>query len=279
MKLIGLEVKHIQFGSGIIEKYDGKYIDVRFYEKKVIKKFMFPNAFTKFLSTSDSSIELELDKKNKEKIIYTRGINHLVHFTNIKNLHSILTYGLIPVSEQSSSNIESFHNDLDRLDQRLNCTSLSIDFPNYKVFYKKRMENQRERWVVVAIDINILFSNKNTAYFCCTNAASGSITCIDENLCTSNAFEKMFADRVEDRYGDTVDRKLLNLSNNFTTNPQAEVLISNTISTEFIKGVYFDNNEDIESYKCLYGEENLKQYRYEINHNLFTYRNDYKFWR
>lgn len=34
MKLIGLEVKHIQFGSGIIEKYDGKYIDVRFYEKK-----------------------------------------------------------------------------------------------------------------------------------------------------------------------------------------------------------------------------------------------------
>ena len=52
MKLIGLKVKHAVFGVGTITEKDGNYITVEFAAK--ITKFVYPDAFEKFIKAEDS---------------------------------------------------------------------------------------------------------------------------------------------------------------------------------------------------------------------------------
>jgi len=68
------------------------------------------------------SIKREQTDKIKE-IVKRRKIEYLVHFTRIDNLNSILENGLIPVSMQQKMKIPSVHNDEQRIDSKLDCTS------------------------------------------------------------------------------------------------------------------------------------------------------------
>lgn len=351
MDLRGVSVKHDVFGEGIINDYDEKYLVISFPAGD--KKFVYPDAFEKFLSVSDDKIaefiNLEIEKnkpvnyvskpktsnkvaksapqklppaatpKSKPKqysappdesydwdyfmdefypsketllsikrdqedkikeIVRRRKINYLVHFTRIDNLSSILERGLVPVSVQQKMKVFSVHNDEQRIDSQLDCTSCSVEFPNYKLFYTfKEQKFPGTSWVVLAIDKDVLFSPSNIMYYCETNAASVRPRISSaKDLCTAAAFENMFCDSFTTK-DKLIQRASLQIEDHLTTDPQAEILISDIIDKRYIACIYFQTQRDLNKYIAKNGKELLEQYNYKVDQNFYNPRKDYVFWQ
>jgi hypothetical protein len=121
-----------------------------------------------FLPKRETLLKIKMDHVSKIKeLIEKRKIEYLIHFTRIDNLHSILLYGLVPVSMQHDLSISSTHNDEERFDSKLDCTSCSVGFPNYKLFYTFReFKFPGSRWAILTLDKDLLFSSSNIAYYC-----------------------------------------------------------------------------------------------------------------
>lgn len=75
-----------------------------------------------------------------ERIVTERNIRWLVHFTRIENLESILENGLLPRNNFEGLDVQPLTNDAFRLDGFLEATSLSIESPNYRMFWKCRCD-------------------------------------------------------------------------------------------------------------------------------------------
>ena len=205
--------------------------------------------------------------KNMKQILLERKINYLMHFTRVENLPSIFQYGLLPRNELSED--ECIFNDQYRYDGCLNAICTSIEFPNYKMFYRLRMENPETNWAVLAIDVNVLMSCP--CAFCETNAGS----------------QAMYSIPLDDRYGDEALRKLfcdisegnkreeLRIPSHYPTNPQAEVLVFGRIPVEYIKYVFFENVPLQLKYRSIIpsGIQSRADNRY------FYPRSDYKYWQ
>lgn len=224
-------------------------------------------------------------KRNHEgkikEIVAQRKIEYLVHFTRIDNLSSILKSGLIPVSLQHEMKIPSVHNDEQRIDSKLDCTSCSVAFPNYKLFYTFREHKfPGTSWVVIVLDKDVLFSASNISYYCQTNAA-GVFPRVSsaKELCTASAFENMFCDSLTTKENKLIQRSTLQINDHITTDPQAEVLISDIIDKKHIGCVCFRNQLDIDEYISKNGKELLSQYDYQIVPGFFDARKDYMFWK
>lgn len=225
--------------------------------------------------------EEEEDKNKIKEIVERRKIEYLVHFTRIENLQNILQHGLIPVSMQSKMEIDSFHNDKRRIDSRRDCTSCSISFPNYKLFYKFRESNYPgSSWVVLVLNKDVLFSSSNEAYYCSTNAARVlSRISKDKELCTSDAFENMFCEIYNTKDNRTILRSALRIDENYTTDPQAEILIRDIISKNYIQCICFQNQQDVDNFVSMHGGSLLSQYGFLILPGIFGRRPDYLFWQ
>jgi hypothetical protein len=256
------------------------------YRKGIERHAVYTDVFESFISVNDTKIaefihlEIEKKKRNKIKDIVTRRkIEYLVHFTRIDNLNSILENGLIPVSVQQENKIPSVHNDEHRIDSKLDCTSCSIAFPNYKLFYIFReYKFPGSSWVVIVLDKDVLFSN--ITYFCQTNAA-GVFPRIssEKELCTATAFENMFCNSLTTKENKVIQRASLQINDYITTDPQAEILISDAIDKKYIRCICFQKQPDIDEYITKYGKDLLKEYDYQIVPDFFDDRKDYMFWK
>lgn len=167
-----------------------------------------------------------------------RKIDHLIHFTQAKNLASILEHGLVPKSELTENNISFSDNDELRLDGHPDSVSLSISFPNYKMLYKYRSQMDTNKgdtdFVVLEIHRKVLW--KLDLAFCQNNAASSSIRQTDiATLRTADRLEAMFSD---DDEGTRENDRLKSFD---PTDSQAELLSFSTISPEHIVSVNFEN--------------------------------------
>ena len=72
-----------------------------------------------------------------------RNITKLVHFTRIENLRRILIEGLLSREQLETRGQKFLFNDSDRVDGHKNGTCLSLNFPNYKMFYSIREEKKK----------------------------------------------------------------------------------------------------------------------------------------
>lgn len=172
-----------------------------------------------------------------ERAVRNRGIEFVFHFTKIDNLDSIFKDGLIPRSILEVSHAEYSFNDHHRIDGHQNASCLSVGHPNYKMFYRLRQENINQEWVVIVISAVILWQ-KDCA-FCHENAASNSVRVIPIHLRKGvAAFERMF-----DPVPDKPDRATLGLPDRCPTNPQAEILVFDTIEPKFIVGAVVQSRE------------------------------------
>ncbi len=72
-----------------------------------------------------------------------RHVRYLVHFTPVENLKSILVNGIAPrlYFEDGEDCVVT---DETRLDNHPECSCFSISFPNYQMFYRKRVETGKE---------------------------------------------------------------------------------------------------------------------------------------
>lgn len=193
-----------------------------------------------------------------------KDINNLYHFTNIDNLKSILSNGLMSRKELDNNQKDYKCNDEFRLDNQKNCISLSIEHPNYKMLHSIAPSlEEKKNMAILEIDANILTEEDRNIKCSVSNAARNNGEDI-KNL-NDNTFEELFYKT--DRYE--------NLYKKYPTDPQAEILIENDIDLSYIKKIFlYENNVEVHG-KI---DENLKN-KIEVNKNKYSPRIDYKKWQ
>lgn len=178
-------------------------------------------------------------------------IPFLAHFTRVANLPSIMRHGLYPISRAAQNGIKPEANDELRLDGHKDASSLSIGFPNYKMFYKYRLENPGVEWAVLGIEPSVLWT-KDCA-FCCHNAADARVSCLPPaQLKTPEAFIRMY----EEIEG-VQSREEQRLKPFDPTDGQAEVLVFDIIEPEFIGGAIFENSAIRDAYLEILGDRQV----------------------
>lgn len=202
------------------------------------------------------------------KIMEQRQIDRLYHFTQAENLENIFRYGIVPRESLDKSEIKSVYNDDYRYDNCTDAVCASIEFPNYKMFYKLRRDNPEIDWAVLRLDANILQDFE--CAFCWTNA--GDATMYNEPIeqrMGKQAFIEMFGDRPG-----YPQRKNLNISDWYPTNPQAEVLVLGIIPIRYIQNVYFEDCKTKQKYRDIVP----KEISAEVMPDVFGPRRDWKVW-
>lgn len=158
-------------------------------------------------------------------------IPHLVHFTRCENLPSIMRHGLCSVAVCGVARIPAIRNDDMRLDGALDGISLSIAFPNYRMFYKYRKLAPEADWAVLILSPEILWT-KSCGFFW-LNAADHRMRDIPrEEMMTTHAFRKMF-----ETSGVTRDALLRSYD---PSDSQAEVMVYERIEPSLIAAVGFE---------------------------------------
>ncbi|SRR6266571_2621243 len=203
-----------------------------------------------------------------EEFAKSRKIGVLVHFTRVENLGGILAHGLLPRTEFHAYGVAPLLTDEMRLDSCLEASSLSIGFPNYKMFFYCQKNIPDANWVVVVYKASILWEKK--CAFCTENAAKGSVTAIPvADRMTPRAFEAMFAE-AEGK----PNRKQLGLDNGLPTNPQAEVLVFERIEPAYVIGVAFKEQVLVDEHRVHFPGVPMKRLP-----GLFAPRVDYLHWK
>ena len=216
-----------------------------------------------------------------------RGITTLVHFTRIENLQSILQGGLIGRSLLEARGKQFLRNDPDRADGRKEAVCLSISFPNYKMFWdirktKEKTEGIKDaQWVILLLDAKVLWELDCT--FCQTNASSGVVIPLlsDERigeLKRHESLKDMFVDVFYDSKRETrIHRQNLQIPEHYTTDPQAEVLVSNRISAKYIKEVHF--YQEIAQEEWFSNTQEIYSQTFRSSEEYFWPRRDWRFWQ
>lgn len=183
-----------------------------------------------------------------ERLARELQIPHLVHFTRCENLPGILEHGLMSVAESERRGIEIVRNDGSRWDGQLDGTSLSVSFPNYRMFYKCRQEAPDADWAVLLIAPRVLWQ-KDCAFYCHNAADRRMIRRTREEMKTAQALRDMFSN---------IDGREEFLKSCDPTDPQAEVMVYETIEPDLIEAIAFETVEVSGRHRhCLGGVESF----------------------
>lgn len=171
----------------------------------------------------------EAERQAREKIrrvcdfrardIRNHGVKFLYHFTKLDNIRSILRNGLLPVEMLNAFGIDYAGNDDGRFDGQLDTTSISLSFPNWKMFYSLRKQDESCKWAVIELSVNMLDENTFECYS--TNAAKGS-----------GEFKVYYGCEM---FGNSTDE--------FPEDPQAELLVKGRIDPKYITKIYVNDSE------------------------------------
>ena len=202
-----------------------------------------------------------------ENAVKKRGIEYLWHFTKLENVHSIFQNGIVPRATLEVNQANVNYNDLYRLDGFRNASCLSIGHPNYKMFYSLRQQDPSVEWVVLGVNAEVLWA-KDCA-FCISNAANSSVTSVPIGQRKGvQAFESMFLP-----VAGKPPRQELQLPDGCPTDPQAEVLVFDTISPSYIVGVIVATKIREAELKTLY-----PAFKVVYHKAHYSSRFDYKYW-
>lgn len=225
--------------------FDQKQIQYKKYTNKQNENIDIVFAYTKNSQKEnlENKFNINSKKQNIRSYAEQRRIPYLIHFTQIENLTSIMKCGLQSVSAMQEKNIRFQKNDTLRLDNYKSAISLSVTHPNEKLFYRWRMNNPHQQWVVLLLDISILW--KFDIAFCSHNAADRRIRYVERSLLkTEEAFEAMFAEvnNGKSRFDE-------NLQSCDPTDVQSELLVFDAIPENYIIGAVFNEKENLCKYR------------------------------
>ncbi|MFS2263319.1 DarT ssDNA thymidine ADP-ribosyltransferase family protein [Vibrio vulnificus] len=189
--------------------------------------------------------EFELDEPTETQgipaVLEKRQIKSLFHFTKVENLEGICSQGIVPRSQLKEGEFK--YSDLYRADGFLNANCVSVSFPQYKMFFRKRIDNRAQKWVVFELSPEFLL-NKTQAFFE-RNAASRQVQeVIVENRKSVTAFEKMF-----DEIDGFPSREETKIPACYPTDPQAEILVFDRIEPSYLVAAHFESQEILELYQ------------------------------
>lgn len=203
-----------------------------------------------------------LIRQERNKILKEKHINRIVHFTKVDNLENIFEYGLCSIELLNLLDIYYSPSDLYRLDGKPDKICTSISFPNYKMFYKKRMEDISVDWVVITIKPELIVDKLDSEFYI-DNAARGMYPHSLKPTANKD-LERMFH----------ASNRVPYIPSYYTTNPQAEILINNNIPTGYFMNV--ETNENNPKVKSLTRDARVD---YNPNSRLFDPRSDYFRWQ
>lgn len=210
------------------------------------------------------NLRKKIQKKTIKNAAINRGIANFIHFTNIENVYSIVYNGLLTRNFMDNEKIAYCYNDEERYDNLKKSISLSITFPNYKMFYKLQCGHPEMRWSIIILRAEEVLDLD--CIFCRTNAASNEMRRISvEERRTLQAFEDMFYERSD------ITRENMGLPSNYTTDPQAEILVCDNIPQNYIQCICVENKDDME-YLRNRGINSC------VNRDYFAPRLDYEMW-
>ena len=208
-----------------------------------------------------------------KRFVEERSIKELVHFTRVENLLSILEFGLLGRSTLEEEDFQARFNDESRLDGNKDSVSLSIAFPNFKLFFRWSHAD-RHNWAVISIAPKVLW--EKDCLFCRTNAASNDVRRIkgDERR-KPEALYGLYEDyNGRDRQ---IKRGVLNLTNDMPTNPQAEVLVLEAIEPAYILKIHFFDKQSATVWLNKHSLTNFLPIAY--GGRFFSARSDHLHWQ
>ena len=153
-------------------------------------------------------------------ILKNRNITKLIHFTDVRNMPSILEHGILPPKRLKEDGIEPHSNDPNRFDNQLEGISVSIMKRNQHVLKKFHNRDPRQ-WVEIEINPDVAVT-KNCLFYQ-TNASNGKYKDVNEEyLRSSKAFASIFDEQVITK-GKTYKRD--NKKSYEPTDEQAEIIV------------------------------------------------------
>lgn len=190
-----------------------------------------------------------------------RSVRHLVHFTHIDNLTSIVKQGILPRSSVKEKGIVS---DGMRLDGNEEYGCFSLTYPNYLMLYQKRKKSP-DQYIILMIAIEALSEIKEEdILFFPGNAARSDLRGKDGHEKT--AIEAMFENKILSGDGISIRREEQRLESQYTTDPQAEVQVKSIIPAKYIRTIYVEDNEMKNRAKSLVSGAEIM---IEVNANMF----------
>ena len=211
-----------------------------------------------------------------QQICEERGITTLVHFTRVENLQNILQQGLLGRTLLETRGQQFLFNDPCRVDGHKEAVCLSISFPNYKMFYsiredkKETQEVDDSQWIVLLLDAKVLW--ELDCAFCQRNAAHNAVRRVPlTDRKRPEALKGMFEDFDDIRHQD------LQIPLDYPTDPQAEILVFDPISTRHIKEIHF--YEAIARKEWLSNTQEVDSQTFRSSGEYFQGRRDWQFWQ
>ena len=191
-----------------------------------------------------------MSKKEIKEFAQELEIPHLVHFTHVSNLESIMEKGLLSREKIDDLDEDAVINDEERYDGRAHTISLSIAHPNDLMFYKYRSND--EDWCVIGLKRKVLW--ELDCLFLKNNAADTRMSNKGDNeLSTVASFRSMY-EEMDDL--DTREEQCLKPFD--PTDRQAEILVPEEIPVEYIIGVYVSSRKIKKLYSELLADYQVK---------------------
>ena len=200
----------------------------------------------------DYDNDLTFEQNQIKNYIKKRGIKYLVHFTDAKNIDSILKNGLCSPREGKKRGIKIFVNDSGKTAHRAekymksspdDYISVTITTMNVDVLSAFKGRNNIRHVKRILIDPSILRREKfKDVIFCNMNASSRDVDCGND----IEAFENMFAlfvEQVKSNGNRIVEERISrHKPDNVPTHRQAEILIQSNIHP-----IYFLNTDELKT--------------------------------
>lgn len=209
------------------------------------------------------------DSELIQDFISTRNILALTHFTRVENLFDIFDHGIVSRLNLPATAIV---NDEYRYENFREASCLTISFPNWQMFWRYQCRDKSANWAVLSISPDILLDLP--CLFYPTNAANSHFRSEDEtSLIARMGFQglsAMFRDYPNGA------RRSRNLLENWTTDPQAEVLCFESIPSKYIISASLARpRHDIQAFI----DREHPTIKYFLGGKYFGPRADYEHWK
>lgn len=190
--------------------------------------------------------------------ITARKIERLVHFTLMDRLPAILSDGLIPRAELIKATPSRAVTDVSRPAQEHPFNCLSIEHPNYKMFYRYRCSDKTKSWVVLEFKPYPILKDSTTRFTTMNASCAGGFESATGGL---KGLSAMF---------DGARSKTL--ATRFPTDVQAEVLYPKTIDASSITAICVESETDLKLAQKIADDDPFYFGNVRVDKSLFSYR-------